>query len=357
MELTSLNSASTPTTGTRRPAAGASAPIAGGVWPAVWLATVFALGSAGCGKSEPAAPQKTAAAKQNAPQPAKQETASAEEVAKEARADLRCPAKVSSAPRAADAPADDVVGVRPGLSYDEARNVVACTHDLLVVTAENHRGFNIKSYGQTVRQGFVARFAEPRVVKSSKQILKEMQDDAIARGGNARREDLKEGQAKWFVATMGMPGEERVLSAAREERFAADQSPTMESVREALIKKYGTPTLKQLNNGQNTYMRWARDPLGRAVTETSPLFNRCSGAASPDAGVHLTPDCGVVVEAQLMPQRSNPDLVERMQVGVVDEAGGFRMLSVTEQGLQKLDQQRRAQEVDRAAKNTKSPSL
>ena len=208
------------------------------------------------------------------------------------------------------------------------------------------------------RQGFSARPAEARVVKSSKQILQEMQRDTIARGGNAIREDLKPGEMKWFVATMGLPGQETVLSVAREERFGADQGQTVANVTAALLKKYGTPTRDQHATATSLpIVRWAYDPLGRLITETSPLYARCTGSSDPNGAVNLTPDCGIVVQAMLIPQKANPELVDRMQVGVVDHAGGWRMINATEQGLGQADQQRRAQEVEKAAKNGKAPSL
>jgi hypothetical protein len=46
-----------------------------------------------------------------------------------------------------------------------------------------------------------------------------------------------------------------------------------------------------------------------------------------------------------------------MQVGVVDQAGGYRAITSTEQALGQIDQQRRAQEVDKAGKNSKAPTL
>ena len=103
--------------------------------------------------------------------------ATAEEVAEETRGDVRCPAKVKSKERAAQAPIDDIVGVRPGLTYEEAANLVLCTNDLMTVQTDASRGFNINTYGQTLRQGFSARFAEPRVQKTSQQFMKEMNDD------------------------------------------------------------------------------------------------------------------------------------------------------------------------------------
>ena len=55
-----------------------------------------------------------------AAQAPKKGEATAAEVAEEMRGDLDCPAKVKTAKRAADAAVIDVVGVRPGLTYEEA---------------------------------------------------------------------------------------------------------------------------------------------------------------------------------------------------------------------------------------------
>ncbi|MFT3665847.1 hypothetical protein [Piscinibacter sp.] len=71
----------------------------------------------------------------------------------------------------------------------------------------------------------------------------------------------------------------------------------------------------------------------------------------------VAPDCGIVVQALLLPQRTNPGLVDRLQVGVVDQGGGYRLLVATEQGLEQSDRERRARELDKAAKTTKAPSL
>jgi hypothetical protein len=323
------------------------------------LGLAIAVAIAGCGKSDNKPAPAVPAAKAPAAGGGTEQGASAQEVARQARGELSCPARITLPTRAQSAPVDDVLGVRPGLTYEEAMNAVLCTHELLVAMHETGRGFNIKAaQANSLRQGFSARTAEPRVVRSSKQIMQELQRDALARGGNAVREDLRPGQSKWFVATMGLPGQERVLSVAREERFETEQSPTVDKVAAALVKKYGTPTRDQrATSSQLPLLRWAYDPLGRLVTETSPLFNKCTGTTDPNGGVNLTPDCGIVVQAMLIPRKDNPALVERMQVGVVDQSAGYRMITETELALGQMDQQRRAKEVEKAAKNSKLPSL
>ncbi|HVY88507.1 MAG TPA: hypothetical protein VG942_06535 [Hyphomonadaceae bacterium] len=283
--------------------------------------------------------------------------ATAEQVAKEQRGNVNCPAKIATPARAANAPVDDVVGVRPGLTYEEAVNVVLCDNPMLVTSDATGRGFQINTYGQKVRQGFDARFAEARVEKTSQQIMKEMQDDMMARSGNAIREDMKPGQIKYYVGTMGMPGQEKVITAAREEWYPEGKLPPATSVADALIKKYGTPTHRQDIPGTQIYLRWAYDPLGRLITETSPKFNSCTGVDSPDGGANVSPDCGIVVQARVQVSRENQDLAKLLQVGVVDQANGYGALKAVEDGLKAQDDARKAKELNDATKNATAPKL
>jgi hypothetical protein len=275
--------------------------------------------------------------------------ATAAEVAREARGKVKCPAKVQTA-RPAGTPVDDVVGVRPGMTWDEAVNVVLCSHDLLVVTPETRRGYTMQTYGQTLRQGFNARFAEPRVQKTSKQILAEMQDSAIARGSNRAVRDVHPGQAKWFVSTMGLPGEERVISAAREEWFEAERLPTLASVSEALQAKYGKPTVVEDVGGSGYYLVWAYDPSGRPS-------GQCRTQADPDLGVELSPECGTSVSARIQPSGGNPALAEYLQVSTADQSNGYALLDGTERALQAADALRRKREVEEAASKAAKPTL
>jgi hypothetical protein len=320
------------------------------------VATVLAAGMGACGSGNPgsgSAVAPGASADKAAHRPG---NATAEEVARESRGEVRCPARVETRPRDTRAPVDDVLGVRPGMTYEEAANVVMCTHDLMVVQPDS-RGFQIQTYGATLRQGFAARVAQPRIEKTSKQILQEMQDNALARGSNRVTEDMKPGDSKWYVGTIGLPGQERVINVAREEWFAEGRNPTSESVEQALIRKYGAPTRRQPPTSGTRYLTWAYDPLGRPITETSPLFSRCSGVADPDGGANFSPDCGEVITAQIFPTRDNPELSRFFQVGVVDQAGGYEALTATEQALQQMDAARKAKQVQDAAKNADAPSL
>jgi hypothetical protein len=281
--------------------------------------------------------------------------ASAAEVAREARGRLRCPPKLTTAARAADAPIDDVLGVRPGLGYDEAALLVQCSHDLMVVTADTGRRFNIQTYGLPVRQGFHGRFAQERVVKSGQDYIREMQDNAIARGNNRVVRDVAPGEAKWYVGTVGLPGEERVTNVAREEWFAAGKQPPIETVVAALVAKYGAPTEKRMQGGAT--LHWAYDTAGQQISQGDRLFTSCRHPPEPDAGSSFSTECGVVVAAKIVPLRDNPDIAQFMQLGITDQARGYALITSTERRLQQLDAERRAREVQDAAKNAQGPAL
>lgn len=316
-------------------------------------------GSPAAGPDTPAGPSGTTSGPAN-PRVA----ATAAEVAREARGNIQCPAKISSAPRAADAPVDDIVGVRPGLSFEEAADIVLCTNELLFIAGPNTRGFQINTYGQTLRQGFSANLAEDRINKTSKEIMQEMQDRTVSSAANRRmnRDDMR-GKVWWYVGTMGMPNKERVFSVAREEWYAEGRQPTTDSVQQALLDKYGKPTQLQRSGGSGPgagssfSIKWAYDPLGRLITETSPLASQCYADANPGGRINLSPDCGLVVVAQVVALQENPALAETLRVALVDQANGYEAVAATEQAFEAQEQQRRTREAQDAAKNADAPVL
>lgn len=321
---------------------------------AVGVIALVALAACESKDAKPGSSGPTKGSKSSAPA-ASTAAASAEQVAKEARGKVNCPAKVAT-PATAGGPVIDVVGLRPGLTYEEAVNVVLCDNPMLVVQPDTAPRFNMQTYGLTVRQGFGARFAEARVVKTPKQIMQEMQDASLARGSNAVRQDMKPGQVKYYVGTMGVPGQERTLYATREEWFPDGKNPTVDTVTKALTGKYGDATRKQ-DDGRTRILMWAYDPNGRRLTETSPLYGRCSGVANPDAGTNFSPDCGVVVQAQVTGLSGNAGLAQYIQVGVIDQAVGYAAITGTERALHKIDADRKAKELKDATKNAAAPKL
>jgi len=329
-----------------------------------WPLLIVALGAlGGCGKSGgPGQAPLAGADPRNQPAVASGGAtpgdASAEQVAKEARADLDCPAKIATTARQAGAPVDDIQGVRPGLTYEEAWNAVLCTNGMLVASAQSDHGFNINTYGQKLRQGFNAHYAAARVTRTGRQIVQEMEREASARGMNAVRHDLDPGQSRWLVDTMGLPGQERVLSVAHRERFPAGGNPSAASTQASLVQKYGTPShLRDNGPDAGVELIWEYDTQGHLVPDGSQLYSHCWADPDPDAGLSVNPDCTLGVYARLKPVRGTPGLVDVLDVKVVALADGYRLVTQAEAQLKQQDQQRQAQAVESASKDVKAPSL
>ena len=70
------------------------------------------------------------------------------------------------------------------------------------------------------------------------------------------------GQSRFYVSTMGMPGQEQVISVAREEYYAEGKQPTLEGLTQALIAKYGQPS--DVNDAGTVVQMWSAHSL--AVT-------------------------------------------------------------------------------------------
>jgi hypothetical protein len=314
----------------------------------------------GCGSDKNSGSAKQAASKPaqsaNRNDKAAKGDMTAEEVAEEIRGKVKCPAKTKLPKRAANMPVDDVVGVRVGMSYEEAANAVMCTHELLVVSDAGNRGFRIETFGTKLRQGFVASYAKPRVTqhKTSRDYMREWQEQSIARASN--RATPREPGARWFVATMGLPEQEQVISVYRNELYEPERAPALDSVRAALLEKYGTPTM-QRDHGTGPSIRWAYDTRGRLITETSPLFHTCKGAPHIDAGTQTSPDCGIVTEALIRRAQDNPGIAAELMVGVTDLAKGYELVTATEQALLQAEQQRRQQRLESAKKDAVAPTL
>ena len=319
----------------------------------LWVScTLGALLMASCGSKS----TNTASIGSGQPSgPAPTGPATADQVAKEMRGNVKCPASASTA-RPAGAPVDDVTGVRPGMGWGEAASFVMCDNPLMVVTEDTSRTFNINTYGQHLRQGFDAQFAKPRVVQTSQQILQGMEQDAMQRGSNTYVAPLQPGQSRYYVSTMGLPGQEQVITVAREEYFPDGKLPTVDSLKQALVAKYGDPTLLN-DNGSNVSIWWEYDPSGAKIAGNAPLASACRINVSPDAGTSLSTNCGLTVGALVQGAPNNPGLAHSLAVSSQNGAQGMAVLSATEQSLQQADQARKANELNNASKNAKAPTL
>lgn len=264
-----------------------------------------------------------------------------------------CPAQIATPGRPASAPTDDVIGIRFGQTYEEAANLVKCEDKTLALEPATH-GFEVKDYGQKLRQGFDAGPPKPSLAGlTGKQIVQQMQDDAYRRGAGENVDQLKPGQERFSISTVGVPGQERVAGIWREQWFEAGRNPAITDLAADLAKKYGPPTL---TDNQSSY--WLYDAMGRPMTQDSPLVSACRGGANPGFGnFSLNPDCGLTIATWIAPAGDNPDLARSLNIAVTDQAKGYAAIDATEQALSHMDADRRAGEVQRARQNADAPKL
>lgn len=283
--------------------------------------------------------------------------ASAAEVAEEARGTVRCPADLDTPAAAPGQPVSDILEVRPGLTWDEAANVILCAEPLFVVAEETGRGFNLETFGVTLRHGFTAQAAEAKVEMTGADYVDQMQAEQMARMGNSVIDDLKPGEANWYVTTMGMPHEERVVAAARRERYPEDSFPLVTSVEAALVAKYGPPSWRLAIDGEHVELAWEFGIDGHQLDEETSRASLCQPLAHPNQGVSLSPYCGRAIGAWIGLARDNPALASELSVGVTDHAAGYALLKATERALAQHDSQRRQAERQAAREKSAAPRL
>lgn len=280
---------------------------------------------------------------------------SAVEVAKAARGSLRCPVGTTLPARAQDRPVDDLMGIRPGMAYDEAANAILCTDELLVVGANERRGFDIRSHGTRLRQGFEIRPAQADAPMTQDAMMARMREQDRQRNNFVRVRDVPPGHSKWAVGTMGLQGQETVINVIREQWFESDRLPSATNVERALVEKYGSPSVRREYDG--TTLLWAFDTLGRPVTETSRLHGQCELDHRIDGMLKLKADCGLTIAAKLNPPRDNELLVEFLEIHIVDQAKAFAAIERTERDLLALSEARKASELERAGEQADEVAL
>lgn len=316
-----------------------------GIFGAALTVALLACGSSDAGDAA-VVPGTTAAT-------ARPGNATAEEVAREQRGGLSCPGTPGS--RAAGEPVDDIIGVRPGMRLAAAAQVVLCSHPLLVAQLDSSNRFSLQTHGVRLVQGFSATIAKPRIQRTSKEIMAELQQSAMDRGMNRVRRDVAPGEVAWTLGVMGMPGEEVVTDVAREEWYAAGKEPAVSDVEAALIAKYGTPTAVQ-RNAEQQFLRWAYTPDGRRVQD-EPERISCSTNPHRSASVSYSESCGVVIEVVVQGMPDNPALAQHTQLRTVHQAAAVASITATQEKLQQQELARRNAQLNDAKKRGVSPTF
>jgi len=162
---------------------------------------------------------------------------------------------------------------------------------------------------------------------------------------------MQPGQSRFYVSTMGMPGQEQVISVAREEYYAEGKQLTIESLTQALIAKYGPPS-EANEGGTIVQMWWQYDPGGKKIQQQG-----CRIGAGVESGTSLSTDCGITIGAQIQASNTNRALAHSLAVTSQNGAWGYELLQRTEGVLKAADASKKAKEEEEASKNAAAPKL
>jgi hypothetical protein len=193
-------------------------------------------------------------------------------------------------------PTDDILGVRPGLLPKQAQDILICENPRFSIDGQDDKGgnFGIPPYpdGTMALNGFTATQEESPTTPGDKII----------------------------VTYVGLPGEERVAGVGRTMSFPPGHEPTIGSIRDGLIRKYGAPngTL----SGLATILRWIHSPDGSMISEHSDRMIQCTQNVS-GSGASVNSNCGLTITASIYSSNDNPAAASSFNVAVIDQAATY----------------------------------
>ena len=232
--------------------------------------------------------------------------------------------QIAAATGAEAAMVDDIVGLRPGMSYAEIVAILEAREGTR--TIETAEQWIRQSHGIPTRQLLRASDGIACAVdeKASRTRWHTVCD---TRGG--RFQARKEITDEILVAFTGMPDAERACSIWRHSVFAKDRSPTVTALVEALTEKYGKPHVYQTEAGYYsmshrkgaTNLNWVYGPTGDHIQGNDSLLSKCVNGPKPWFGTQhsWSGGCGLTIRAEILPVPDSTLLAQELNVTVVHQ--------------------------------------
>jgi hypothetical protein len=215
-----------------------------------------------------------------------------------------CPPQVSLAPRAPDAPVDDIAGLRPGFTVEDARLTLLCRDEKYNINFER-----------------VWHTPESTSVKTRQRMIATRSQERISLG------------------IVG-PNEREVVYAVFQDIAYAKTTVTTtpEAVVADLTSHYGKPHEDKAMRAQRD-LWWLYDPLGKPVMpppkqDGNPITaftdwvagswdtDKCKKTVEIDPATLVRPnaECGLAVHAQIIFSAEDPTRITRYRIVLVDQA-------------------------------------
>lgn len=235
-----------------------------------------------------------------------------------------CPPQ-GAAEAQSDGPVDDLVGLRPGMAYDDILALLECRDDIRSVQSAALWSAS-QNYGIPTRQLLRASDGIPC-----------SEAEAGCDSGGGRFEPLRDITREYIVAFTGMPEQETARAIWRRARYAVDDSQAVSVLTESLVEKYGSPQLQA--NGAHlriekvrsgaTNLIWIYDRESRPVgppagqfTSAALNYETCINGPQPqfDTRHSWSSGCNLTIRAELLPQDGNRLLARELNMVVMNQA-------------------------------------
>lgn len=247
--------------------------------------------------------------------------AAREERRKQAAA-RQCPHTPALAARASNEPVDDVADLRPGMSFADVEALLECRGN--VVNFDTAEAWAIRNEGLPTRQ--LLRAADGEICPAEARLA----------GGNGCEDGgygfelLQDVREEFIVAFAGLPEAERAGVIWRRTVFPADEYPTVTSLQEALVAKYGQPHLAANDEGYyslghrrgSVTYSWVYDTRQQPIPGSdSARRSRCVNGPRPAFQKQMSWNtaCGLTVRAEIMTAPGNTLLARELNVVVMDQ--------------------------------------
>lgn len=269
---------------------------------------------------------------------------STEKKADAAPAKVKCPAKVDKS-----LTGPDIVGLKLGMTQAMALNVIQCHMPDALITYDNE-WFNRNALNtgamRLENQMVKARTGETSACNYSSY-------DGMQKCGDGNRQwDFTAEQIT--LATPGIPGNQTVLGVWRSQYWKEGEMPALAGVVAALTEKYG-PYQREEGRDAGYYgyvheYSWVTDSAGNVLSEAHPMMIQCSNGVHGrgEEGQSWTNGCGLSITAMVRTFRTNPDVVEELSIGMMDQTAMFEYGDAFQAQIDEAEAKRKADELENA---------
>lgn len=239
-----------------------------------------------------------------------------------------CPPELSSPAPGPDAPVDDILGVRPGQTFDEVEALLRCRDEGYTIEVAD-RWLVRDTGGLPTRQVLRATNGVPC---TGQEIARDMgvmggQQKCVGGFSGSNFRSVRDTTDEIQVAFTGLMDAEVAGVVWRSRSYADDGRPSVANLEQALIDKYGEPSSRaelptrnwNMNKG-DVQLTWVYDLRGRKVGRDNPAHVQCVSFYPTFAGTHRwSPACGLTLHAGIQKNRTNNLLADALHVGVMNQ--------------------------------------